>query len=271
MKELTLEITNRCSLSCMHCSTVADKKGGIFFSLEKIEQYLESFPDSDVVRLSGGEPFEHPLIIEAAELIHDEGKKAHILSCGVQQGNEIPDRVIEEISPFLEEIIFSIHGCCSGHDQIVTPGEDWKKEKPYSCMMNSAYNAYLAGLPLSFQTVLMRQNYGCLEEIAKEICRLEEYAKQRPKWHILRFVRQGRGALHPEQALGDDEIEKLPVIARTLSEKYNIPITYSASFEQEECRCSEKAVVTCYDEVIQCSALKYGADPRGEFPCRPRL
>jgi len=271
MKELTLEITDRCSLSCIHCSTIADKEGSIFFSLEKIKDYLGRFPGFDVVRLSGGEPFDHPLIIDAAELIHNDGRKVYILSCGVQRGDKIPNRVIEEIRPFLEEIIFSIHGGHSEHNKIVTSGENWKKEKPYICMMNSAYTAYLAGLPISFQTVLMKQNYGCLEEMAKEICSLERYTKQQPKWHIMRFVRQGRGALHPEQALSPEQINQLPRIVEFLSGEYGIRITYSNSFEQRECGCGEKAVVTCYDEVVPCSALKHGAETSGQFPCRPRL
>jgi len=68
MKELTIEITNYCSLNCLHCSTKANTQGEIFFSVNQINNYLNQFPDFKKVRLSGGEPFEHPDLVEILKM-----------------------------------------------------------------------------------------------------------------------------------------------------------------------------------------------------------
>jgi len=60
MKELTLEITNKCYQQCPWCSSDSSPKG-FLTPRERILEILDSCrPECDVVRFSGGEPTLHP-------------------------------------------------------------------------------------------------------------------------------------------------------------------------------------------------------------------
>ena len=132
MKELTLEITNKCPQNCLHCSTMAGPKRKKFLTLEQIVRYIDCFPDFKSIRLSGGEPFLHPQIIDVAKLCYDKNKKTQVLSCGViKQCSPIPYETFRAIKPYVDEVIFSIHGFYSLHDQIVSSDTNWVRQPPY--------------------------------------------------------------------------------------------------------------------------------------------
>jgi hypothetical protein len=144
--------------------------------------------------------------------------------------------------------------------------------------MDSASNANIAGVPFSFHTVLLEQNRESLGDVA--LCAhsftLEGhhngYQGQDVKVHILRFVKQGRGASNGLETLSEESLDVLPAEIEQLGLKYpRVRFSYSNSFEGKECDCgSMKAVVTCYGEVLDCSALKYGGGD-GRFACRERI
>ena len=92
MKELTIEISDKCSLNCLQCSTEAGSDGTIYFSLEQIKSILEKYNNFKAVRLSGGEPLEHPQLTEIVRLIAQQNKEAYILSCGVKERKAISIR-----------------------------------------------------------------------------------------------------------------------------------------------------------------------------------
>lgn len=62
MKELTLEITNKCYLNCSWCSS-SSVPNGYLVPDDKVYALLKKYrPECDVVRFSGGEPTLHPEI-----------------------------------------------------------------------------------------------------------------------------------------------------------------------------------------------------------------
>ena len=121
----------------------------------------------------------------------------------------------------------------------------------------------------------MKKNFPLLKNISKDIAafsaarewNLDEYMKL--EWHILKFVKQGRGRINSQEELSKWEASEVPKILEDLQNKYdNISITYSNSFGGDLCECgSKKAVYTCYDEKIPCSALKENCY-LGKFACK---
>ena len=273
MKKLTIEITNRCSLKCPQCSTEEGNDGKVFVSMKSVAESLERFPDFKAVRISGGEPFMHPEIVGLAKLVHEQNRRVQILSCGVWYHKPIPKSLMLEISPYADEIIFSMQGYYSQHDSIVTSDKDWLSHPPYWDMLcDTVDNTILAGIPISFQTVVMKSNYDYLRDIALCVSGISRASDQGVDWRILRFVKQGRGAIHPDQALDAEQMQGLAKRIKELSNEFGISITCSNSFEQKRCGCgSEKAVVTYDGEIIPCSALKHGSDAKGKFQCRNRI
>jgi MoaA/NifB/PqqE/SkfB family radical SAM enzyme len=276
MKELTLEITNNCSLNCIQCSTQAGPNRDIFFDLDKIDKITDKYFDFNIIRLSGGEPFDHPKIDKICKLIKQKGKIVQILSCGVYYNEPLPLNFLKEIKNDVDEIIFSYHGYLDTHEKIVTSKKDYLNYPPYWDMLcDSIDHVTMAQIPYSFETVLMKENFPKLEEIATNMSAFgigkmfNGFGEENINWHILKFVKQGRGKLNQNQALNKNQIQTLPNLIKKFKQIYpNINITYSNSFEGKKCDCgSEKAVYTCYDEQIPCSALK-NCNYRGKFSCK---
>jgi len=280
MKELTIEITNHCPLNCLHCSTRAGKDGSLYMPLDEVERYIGIFKDFDTVRISGGEPFEHPDLSDILKLIKSDRRKTVVLSCGVtQREDEFPHEIRPEqmkaLAPNIDEIVFSMKGFYDVHDQIVTSDEHWTRQPSYwDMMIDSCENAQRAGIEISYHTVLMKSNFEDLRNIALAVScsRLEiTPPDKRYHLHILRFVKQGRGKDNPDQALDEDQLKALPGLAAELEERFGIRITYTNSFQQKVCDCgSAKAVVTIQGEIIPCSALKHGGGA-GKYACRYRI
>ncbi|MEK6960089.1 MAG: radical SAM protein [Nanoarchaeota archaeon] len=280
MKELTIEITDRCPLNCLYCSTRAGKDGNRYISRDDVARYLVMFEDFDTVRISGGEPFEHPELEDILKTIKGDGRKTTVLSCGVtQREDDFPHAIRPErmktLAPNIDELIFSIYGFYEVHDQIVTSDQNWTRQLPYwDMMIDSCENAQRARIPVSYHTVLMKSNFENLTRIALAVSRSRlEITPSDTIYHlhILRFVKQGRGEDNPDQALDEDQLNALPGLAAELEKRFNIRITYTNSFQQKVCDCgSGKAVVTIQGEIIPCSALKHSGET-GKYACRSRI
>lgn len=273
MKELTMEITDRCSLNCVQCSTRAGPDGDTFFSVEDVARYLGQFRDFDVVRVSGGEPFEHPELDRIVKFIEGQGKQVQIMSCGVKERRPIPLEDMRAIAPYVDEVVWSMHGLDPKHDQIVTGDKQYMWYPPYwDHLCDSFDHANLAGIRSSFQTVVMKDNFDDLTDIAWAMRVFREGTGKPYHWHILRFVKQGRGQDNAAQALDPQQAYELPSRVRALARANGLQITYTNSFD--ECNCESgtmKAVVTCKRKVIPCSALKYDEKTDGRFACKYRL
>ena len=254
---------------------MAGSDGKVFLGLEEISKILHDFRDFDSARISGGEPFEHPALQDIVGLANYNNRRVSILSCGVVQRKEVSVNRMDEIRDYVSDIIFSMHGTDPVHDQIVANDKIYCRHPPYwDMLMDSADNARTAGIPVSFQTVLMKDNLESLEDIAHAVYCFNNFnhpGEYRASWHILRFVKQGRGLDNSDHAVEDKYLGYLARTVARLCKKYHLNISYSDSFGRHRCTAGElKAVVTCYGEVLPCSALKYGCQ-EGKFACRNRL
>jgi MoaA/NifB/PqqE/SkfB family radical SAM enzyme len=274
MKELTLEITNRCSLNCLHCSTEAGPDGKIFWSAEQIKEILKEYSGFGKIRISGGEPFEHPDLGKILKTIKNENRDIDVLSCGVIYNKPIPEELIKKCKPNLDEIIFSMHGFYEFHNQIACGSEDYlsisARPSYWDILMDSIDNVIRQRAPYSFQMVLMRANFDGLKDIVSTVSclqRITDYCI--PDLHILKFVKQGRGR-NIDQELTKEQYAVLPELVEALSQKYNVEMSMSNSFLPEysgRCDCGSKKAVVTYDfKYIPCSALKENP-ARGEFAC----
>lgn len=261
MRELTIEITDKCSLNCKHCSTMAGKDKNTFMLVEEIDEYLQKYHKFDLIRFSGGEPFEHPNFLQILKNTKNLGKIVQVLSCGVKNFRSLPEDLLKQSKLYIDEIIFSLHGPEEIHDKIVTSSEFINFHPPYWDHVIDSYDlTTLTNIKSSFQTVLTTENYHFLEQMAKEF----GYFGKPIHWHILRLVQQGRAKDRSDLYIEPD-LEK---ISKDLMSRYNLIITYTNAFSKKKCDCgSEKMAITCYGEIISCSALKYGNKSKGKFAC----
>ncbi|MBN2881381.1 radical SAM protein [Candidatus Woesearchaeota archaeon] len=299
MKELTLEITNNCSLNCIHCSTQANSRNNEYFSMDEIKHYLDMFPDFNVVRLSGGEPFNHPNLVEICELIKANNRNIVILSSGVQHNKPLDESKLIQLKGTIDEIVFSMHGYFNIHDKIM--GGNPRYESEWDTLLDSLDNVSYNKIPFSFQTVLMRHNFFPQEnnipqpliETAKSLYLIAKLNDKDINWHMLRYVKQGRGKINEDQALTEIELNNLQEIIQFLqnndnfiqpegilsmrrliySTRHKLNITYTNSFKKSGCDCGyAKAVVTANREIIPCSSLKNSTvEEQIKYGCKYRL
>jgi len=256
MKDLTIEITDKCSLNCIHCSTNSKDKD-IFIPKERVKEILDEFTDFDRIRLSGGEPFEHPDLDEILKEIKEKGKKTMILSSGVYKENEIPKNLLKSAKQYNSEIVFSIYGNKEIHNHVCN-------FNAYDSLIKSVNTTNELKIPFSFQTVAMKTTLDSLEDIVK-------YARKfGSNLHILRFIKQGRGEVNPDYSLNKEEISKLIKLSENLGREYFVNITPGCSLKEKECTAGKgKFAIAINGDRIYCSALKYNAKHK-KFACRER-
>lgn len=89
--KLTLYITNRCNLQCVHCYASAGKPLPAELSptdfIDAIEQYSE-FVQNGEVTVSGGEPTLHPALGQILNAIKDQGHRSVLFTNGTTRGGK---------------------------------------------------------------------------------------------------------------------------------------------------------------------------------------
>ncbi|MDD5417061.1 MAG: radical SAM protein [Candidatus Aenigmarchaeota archaeon] len=280
-KEVTFEVTNYCNQKCMHCSTdaISSCESAVFMTEQKLYEFLRKYQDYENVRFSGGEPFKHKKLHIFLEMAKRENRKTTALSCGVVDNKPFEEEMFRKCAPYLDKIVLSMHGYYLDHDCIVTNKGKFDvltSEPPYFDIMCDSLDVVTQhNIPFEFEAVVMKQNIDKLQEIAScvsTMSRITDYHK--PKLHLLKLVHQGRARNLPK--LTDEEISRVPKLARELSERYKIDVTYTKSFDGKNgCDCgSMKAAVVIVKEgdkyvwkEVGCSALKeYDGDEKS-FPC----
>lgn len=112
-----IEITNNCDLKCPTC--YANSGNGDFLSLEKIEEMLDFFIDSEfgnaeILQISGGEPTTHPQIIDIIKLARKKNIKYVMLNTnGLRIAND--ENFAKELSQFVGS--FEIYLQFDGFDE----------------------------------------------------------------------------------------------------------------------------------------------------------
>jgi MoaA/NifB/PqqE/SkfB family radical SAM enzyme len=268
-KELTIEITNVCPLHCKMCSSEAVAPFvdmATHLSLESIKSYVKKYADFEIIRLSGGETYKHPDFQRIVKAIKAENRQIVVLTSGNYDDHEpLPIEELQACRPHIDELVFSIHGNWDLHDCITTstsnPNDVFDRQ-PIKNMLESVKRARTLQYNYSFHTCVLKENYNDLENIIKivdEHCRADY---QKTRLHFLKPVYQGRA--RDLEKLSKEDWDKIPEIAQSLGQKYNVEITYTG---EHGCNCKEqKAAITWYGKEMDCSALKelyFG----GKVPC----
>lgn len=191
LKELCLEVTNRCTMHCLHCSTDAQEKLGQMKELnfDEICSIISDFASLGgvILEISGGEPILHPSLLEIVEFAKNKALEVRLYTGGVDcygTCEPLPEGLLKKLcSVQLDKIIFNLEGPNSQvHDRItVTPGS-------FKALCASINKAKKFGLWVGAHFVPIKLNahtIGDALKLAREL-NIDEVA-------LLRFVPQGRG------------------------------------------------------------------------------
>ncbi len=229
LAELKLEVTHRCPLRCIHCSSKASADNTREMSgagaLKILGEALEM--GASQVAFSGGEPLLWPSIQQGIAACSRAGVETAVYTSGNINDPRATMRRLKEAG--LARIIFSLHAAePSLHDQVTrTPGSFRKT-------LCSIEEAAKAGLKAELHFVPMRINFRQLPklvDLARD-CKLSRLS-------VLRFVPQGEGESVPGLALSAEENLELREMIRGLRRAFEIRIgsPYSILFLSDTPRC----------------------------------
>lgn len=187
--ELKIEITNKCLLRCIHCSTGAHSGLSTYINYDVFKKIIEQAIklDCQTVYLSGGEPLLHPEISSFLKILKTNGIDSFLYSSGITKLSPISpitNSILENLkSSGLSHIIFSIYSANAKlHDKITHIKGSFETSKI------AIINALNMHLLVEINFVVTKLNIEDLPLVA-------QFAEALGinKISVLRFVPQGRG------------------------------------------------------------------------------
>jgi radical SAM protein with 4Fe4S-binding SPASM domain len=189
LKELKIEVTQRCPFNCIHCSSDAHPGQTTEFDFPIILQLLRDAKrlGTEEMVFSGGEPLVWKNILEAIARASELGLKTAIYTTGRTslENNKNDGKISDDLKKAgLKRAVFSIYGAKKTYEKIVRVAGSYEKT------INIIKDFQDNGIDTEIHFVPLKINFRELPEIislAKSL-NIERVS-------ILRFVPHGRGAL----------------------------------------------------------------------------
>lgn len=192
-KELSIELTHRCVLNCIYCSSSSNLNKTTALNLKKLIQVIDTAKRKffiNKVSISGGEVFLYPDFLSLYEHLAKEKYKIIIYSSGVvldknKKPVPIPREFLKKIrlrknNP---EIIFNI---CGHNKNLIETINN--KPGSFDIIEQSIKNVQAENIYMGANVVPFERNYRYLEKIV-DYCQKRNFDEV----NFLRFVPQGRG------------------------------------------------------------------------------
>lgn len=225
--ELKIEVTNRCPLKCMHCSTGSESGLRSLLSLSDIKRLIGQAYDLGCRKIffSGGEPLFYPYIESLIEHCHSKRLETKLYSTGIESDQPFQPIGIERLrylnSRGLESIAFSLYASEHHIHDLITdsPGS-------FIATATAIQNAVLAGMETEVHFVATRLNIG-------ELARLSDFLSILgvKRISVLRFVPQGRGKYNSEGLIPTDtDFLKLREIIVSIRQRSQVSLRLGSPF-----------------------------------------
>lgn len=262
--ELCLEITNRCIMNCLHCSTAVPGCEGHVDELtfKEIKSIIFDFHalGGKILEISGGEPTLHGNLLDIVALAKSKGLETRLYTCGVSYKGKCRPLSVTLLKKLrsrgLDKIIFNLQGADSKIHDLIT-----RKPGSFNALCETILRAKKLGFWVGTHFVPMQPNAGSFEDVLKLAIKLgiDEVA-------LLRFVPQGRGEINRAilKLQKNNLWEFLRVVAQ-LMEKYGDRLKIRAGCPLD--------FLGFIDETVKLSACKAGKStcsitPSGDvIPC----
>lgn len=249
IENCTIEITDQCNFNCIHCDHQKKIKG-YFMSLKIFKDIIQQLKKLGTFRITitGGEPFEHPMILEIIDFLNRESFFVKVIT----NGFHITDKQIEllKIIPKLE-IIFSLHGTEQIHEKITGIKDSYKKT------INNILKLKEGKCKVSIQGCMLKQNFDDLSnfiqllEILKVSYRLDPYITNMLKNHDMKLFR-----------LSDSQLIKFYKKYKNIATLVEKVIKYKETVRLESCDCGvarSTIAISPYGEIFPCTNIRISA------------
>lgn len=252
LSEIKIEVTYKCPLACIHCSSDAYSDNPMEISYEKCKEIIEQAKELGVneIAFSGGEPLIYKYIDDIISLTHNYGIKTCIYTSG--NISNIEKRFERLKNAGLDKAVFSLYSYISeNHERITRIYGSFEKT------ICSIKECIKDGINTEVHFVAVSQTYRELNQVAV-LCK--EIGVN--KISVLRFVPQGRGSLYSQGILNKDQNLELIKIIRTLKfDGFDIrtgsPFNVLLLNKKPECYAAiNRMIITPDLRVYPCDAFK---------------
>lgn len=193
-KDLTLEITKKCPLNCVMCSSNGGDQYPAELSVLELKRIIDQAKSlgTQTIIFSGGEPFEHSGLIDLCTYVKHRGMNVCIYTSGNIIGsnfskNPIDDEIMSSLKKAnTTNLIFGLHG----PNEIIHDSITGVKGS-FSNTLNSIESAIKNQISTEIHFVPLKMNYETIPEMI-EVAR----KKKVETFSVLRFVAQGRGKIN---------------------------------------------------------------------------
>ena len=183
LRKLKIELTDRCQLCCVHCSSNAGQTGAKEIPEDACLRIINDAAAMEVtdVTFSGGEPLLYPFLLPVIQLSAEHGMRVSVYTTGIAPGFEDKIQKLQKLG--VDCIIFSLYSSAmSGHEAITQTEGSF--EKTCRAIKHTAES----GLAVELHFVPLSRNYCELDAVVDLGAKLGV-----TQVSVLRFVPHGRG------------------------------------------------------------------------------
>ena len=251
ISEIKLELSYRCNMNCLHCSSEGSKDKNVKISLEESLNIINSALKLKIksISLSGGEPLLWPNLYELVNYYKKNEVTIKLYTNGATQNFE---EILSRIKKTEMIVIFSLYGSDPLiHDNVTgIEGSFYKTLSSMKYTLKRGFKSEIHFVPLSI-------NY-------KELIPLNRLVSEIGinKISILRFVPQGRGANRKSLILNKKQnLELKEDILKLRRSGFSIrtgsPLNFLLIKNQPECTSGINKLVIAPDlHIYPCDAFK---------------
>lgn len=269
LREVSIEILQRCPNRCIHCSSLSDRDKSCTIPFEKVCAVVDDAKDlgAKLICISGGEPFLHPDIIRILQYVSEKGLACYVYSSGVCLADgacvPVPHDVLAAVQPYITKLIVNYETADpEKYDEIMGTRCDGLR-----VLDETVKEAIAQGILVEAHFVPMHINWKDAPEVIQK-CRSLGIKRV----SFLRLVMQGRAPENRQQtSLSEDEqrsfLESLKPFEKDNSIRLGIP--FRGNSYQCACAAGSGKISIRYDgRVYPCESFK-NDEPKGIVSAKP--
>lgn len=165
LKYVALGITTHCSHNCRFCYETAnlglkDRCHGDIMTLKQIAEQLHK-ADVEHVELVGGDPSEHPDLVQLVKYMNELGLKIGILSNTHKQWREV--------APYVSALEWTVHGLPAYHDAHTWRGTHRQVLERLRDYADTKRPEQQIGITLNFTSAMVESLYETIRRLSDEL------------------------------------------------------------------------------------------------------
>lgn len=252
LKEVKIELTNKCSRNCKHCSSNATSSIGNFKELD-FEDVCKVIKEAklmsvDTIVFTGGEPLMYDRLSELVELTSKSGIKSTIYTFAYRT-DETLNKYRNLIDLGLNKIVYSLADSLSDEEDISIYDKEQFFDKVFD--ENNAR--------LGFHYTVSKDSFSRLETVVSETIDKFKTKRYFDKVSLLRFVPHGKGTTNMD--LSKEELLAIKNLYLNSNDKDKIRLGTPwniLGIENTPCIIADEIMIIGFDGIAYpCDSIKY--------------